>query len=67
MFTRSLVVIEYTLIVHPFTRVTYPRTLKGRSGVLVETVYLFYLQWRYIYCIERPELYIPPPINDSRI
>ena len=28
MFTESLVEIEYTLNVHPLTRVTYPLTLK---------------------------------------
>ena len=28
LFTGSLIEIEYTLMVHPLTRVTYPRTLR---------------------------------------
>ena len=42
MLTRSLVEIEYTLIVHPLTRVTSPRTLNNtkQSNMLAEVRHL---------------------------
>jgi len=40
LFTGSLVKIEYTVIVHPFMRVTYPRSLM--SLVHTTRVYIYW-------------------------
>jgi len=41
LFTGSLVEIEYTIIVHPLTRVTYPRTVTWFSSKLLKPLTQF--------------------------